>query len=53
MFHNQHVLTNDMYLPFCSFLCPPQSLMGISGVGSFPVWSGGSLIISGSLGVGI
>ena len=33
MFHDQHVLTNGMYLPFCFFLC------------SFPVQSGGSLII--------
>ena len=55
MFHDQHVLTNGMYLPFCSFFMScPKPPMGISGVGSFPVQSGGSLIIiSSSLGVGI
>ena len=42
----QHVLTNGMYLPFCSFLCPAQSLLWVYPVwGSFPVWSGDSLII--------
>ena len=36
------------------FFMPAQGLMGISGGGSFPVRSGGSLnIISSSLGVGI
>ena len=45
MFHDQHVLTKGMYWPFCFFLCPPQGLMVISSVGSFPVWSGGSQII--------
>ena len=36
------------------FLYPVQSLMGIYGVGSFPVQSGGSLNnFSSSLGVGI
>ena len=55
MFHDQHVLTNSMYLPFWSFvLSCPQPHMGISSVGSFPVQSGGSLnIFSSSLGVGI
>ena len=33
MFHDQHVLTNGMYLPFCSFLCPAQSLLWV-----YPVW---------------
>ena len=46
MFHDQHVLTYGMYLPFCSFFMScPEPPMGISGVGSFPVQSGGSLII--------
>ena len=50
MFHDQHVLTNGMHLPI--FLCSAQGLMGISGMGSFPEQSGGSLIIiSSSLGV--
>ena len=54
MFHDQHLLTNDIYLPFCFFMSCPEPPMGISSVGSFPVWSGGSLIIiSSSLGVGI
>ena len=43
MFHSQHVFTYGMYLPF--FMSCPEPPMGISGVGSFPVWSGGSLII--------
>ena len=44
MFHDQHVFTNGMYLQFL-FLCPAQSFVWfISGVGSFPVQSGGSLI---------
>ena len=43
MFHEQHVLTNGMYLPFCSvFMSCQEPAMGISGVGSFPVLSGGS-----------
>ena len=43
MFHDHHVLTNVMYLPFCSFFMScPEPTMGISGVGSFPVQSGGS-----------
>ena len=46
MFHDQHFLTNGMYLPFCSFFMScPEPPMDISSVGSFPVWSGGSLII--------
>ena len=46
MFHDQHVLTNGMYLPFCSFFMScSEPLNGISSVGSFPVQSGGSLII--------
>ena len=46
MFHDKHVFTNGMYLPFCSFFYVlPGPPMGISGVGSFPVWSGGYLII--------
>ena len=55
MFHDQHILTNGMYLPFCFlFMSFPEPFMGISGMGSLPVWSGGSLIIiSSSLGVGI
>ena len=43
--HDQHVLTHGMYLPFCFFMSCPEPAMGISGVGSFPVQSGGSLII--------
>ena len=55
MFCNEHVLTNGMHLLFCFFLMsctePP---MCISSMGSFPVWSGGSLnIFSSSLGVAI
>ena len=30
---------------FAFFMSCPEPHMGISGVGSFPVWSGGSLII--------
>ena len=45
MFDDQHVLTNGMYLPFCFFMSCPELPIGISGVGSFPVWSGGSLNI--------
>ena len=53
-FMKNMVITNDMYLSFWLFfiLCsePP---MGISSVGSFLVWSGGSLItFSALLGVG-
>ena len=36
MCHDQHVLTNGMYLPFFFMFCP-ESPMGIFGVGSFPV----------------
>ena len=43
MFHDQHVVTNGMYLPF--FMSFPEPPMGISGMGSFPVRSGGSIII--------
>ena len=32
MFHDQHVFTHGMYLPFC-FLCPAQSLLWV-----YPVW---------------
>lgn len=54
MFHDQHVFTHDMYLPFCFFMPCPEPPMGISSVGSFPVQSGGSLnIFSSSLGIGI
>ena len=55
MFHDQHVLTNGMYLPFCFFFMPClEPPMGMSGVGSFPVWSGGSSnYYSSSSGVGI
>ena len=55
MFHDQHALTNRMYLPFSFFFMSwPEPPMGIFGVHSFPVWSGGSLnISSSSLGVGI
>ena len=45
MIHDQHVLTNGMYLPFCFFMSWPEPPMGISSADSFPVWSGGSLII--------
>ena len=34
-----------MYLPFSFFMPCPEPPMGISHVGSFPVWCGGSLII--------
>ena len=44
MFHNQHVFTHGMYLLFCFFMPCPEPPMGISGVGSFPVQSGDSLI---------
>ena len=54
MFHDQHVLTNGMYLPFYFMMSCPEPRMDISSVGSFPVQSGGSLnIISSSLCVGI
>ena len=36
-------LINGMYLSFCFMSCSEPPL-GISGVGSFPVWSGGSQI---------
>ena len=46
MFPDQHGLTNGVYLLFCSFFISCQKPpMGISSVGSFPVWSGGSPII--------
>ena len=44
MDHDQHVFTHGMYLLFCFFMPCPEPPMGISGVGSFPVQSGGSLI---------
>ena len=44
MVHDQHVFTHGMYLPFCFFMSCPEPPMCISGVGSFPVQSGGSLI---------
>ena len=54
MFHDQHVLTNGMYLLFVFFMSCPEPFMGISGVGSFLMQSGGTLnIFSSSLGVGI
>ena len=54
MFHDQHVLTNGMCLPFCFFMSCTEPPMGVSSVGSFPVWSRGSLnIFSSSLGAGI
>ena len=55
MFRDQHVLTNGMYLPFCSFFMScPEPPMGISGVGSFPVQPGDSLTYYFQvLGVGI
>ena len=54
MFHDQHVLRNGMYLPFCFFMSCPEPPLGIFIVSLFPVQSGGSLIIiSSSLGVGI
>ena len=48
MFHDQHVLTSGMYLPFHFFMSHPEPLMGVS-MGSFPVQSGSSLIIILSL----
>ena len=44
MVHDQHVFTHGMYLPFCFFMSCPEPPMCISGVGSFPVQSGDSLI---------
>ena len=44
--HKWHVFT------ILFFMSCPEPPMGISGVGSFPVWSRGTLIISSSLGVG-
>ena len=45
MFHDDMFLTSGIHLSFCffyvSYLEPP---VGISSVGSFPVWSGGSPI---------
>ena len=49
MFHDQHVFTHGMCLPFCFFMPSLELSMGIFGVGSFPVWSGGSLILGGSI----
>ena len=40
MFHDQHVVTNGMYLLFCFFMPCPEPPMGISSVpyvGSFLV----------------
>ena len=45
MFHDQRVFTNGMYLPFCFFMSCLKPPIHISSVGSFPVWSGGSLIL--------
>ena len=45
MFHDQHIFTDGMYLQFLVFMSCPEPPMGISSVGSFPVQSGGSLII--------
>ena len=54
MFHDRHVLTNGMYLPFYFFMSCPEPPVGISSVASFPVQSGGSLnFFPSSLGVGI
>ena len=39
----------NIYLSFHFFLSSPEPPMGISGVVSFPVWSGGSLIFSSFL----
>ena len=44
MFHDQHVFTDGMYLPFPFFMSCPEPPMGISSVSSFPVQYGGSLI---------
>ena len=38
MVHDQRVFTHGMYLPFCFFMSCPEPPMGISSVGSFPVW---------------
>ena len=43
MVHDQHVFTHGMFCHFVFMPCP-ELPMGISGVGSFPVQSGGSLI---------
>ena len=42
MFHDQHVSHkwHVFVILLFFFTCPAHSLMGISGVGSFPVWSG-------------
>ena len=42
MFHGQHVSHKWHVCLFISFQEPP---VGVSSVGSFPVWPGGSLII--------
>ena len=45
MFHDQHVSHKWHIFAILFFLSCPEPPMDISGVGSFPVWSGGSLII--------
>ena len=37
-------IINGMYLSFCNFQSYLGPSMYISGLGSFPAWSGGSLI---------
>ena len=45
MFHDQHVSPIWHIFVILFFVSCPEFDMGISGVGSFPVQSGGSLII--------
>ena len=54
MFHDSACFPHMACICHFIFMSCPEPPMGISSVGSFAVWSGGSLIIfSSSLGVGI
>ena len=44
-------ITHAMYLSFTFFISCPEPPMGMSGVGSFPIWFGSSLNIPALLGV--
>ena len=43
MFHDQHV-SHKWHVFAIFFVSCPEPPVGISDVGSFPMWSGGSLI---------
>ena len=45
MFHDQHVSPRWHVFAISFFMSCPEPPVGISGVGSFSVWSEGSLII--------